>query len=47
MWLCSLPAARGRRVQVRSGARTCRGSPRTVFKIEPEMDIDYGTLLSF
>ncbi|XP_042572519.1 E3 ubiquitin-protein ligase ZFP91-like isoform X2 [Cyprinus carpio] len=34
-------AARGRRVQVRSGARTCRGSPRTVFKIEPEMDIDY------
>ncbi|XP_016088000.1 E3 ubiquitin-protein ligase ZFP91 isoform X3 [Sinocyclocheilus grahami] len=32
-------AARGR--QVRSGARTCRGSPRTVFKIEPEMDIDY------
>lgn len=34
-------AARGRRVQVRSGARTCRGSPKTVFKIEPEMDIDY------
>ncbi|XP_039546672.1 E3 ubiquitin-protein ligase ZFP91 isoform X3 [Pimephales promelas] len=34
-------AARGKRVQVRSGARTCRGSPRTVFKIEPEMDIDY------
>ncbi|XP_016323677.1 E3 ubiquitin-protein ligase ZFP91-like isoform X2 [Sinocyclocheilus anshuiensis] len=34
-------AARGRRVQVHSGARTCRGSPRTVFKIEPEMDIDY------
>ncbi|XP_067297431.1 E3 ubiquitin-protein ligase ZFP91 isoform X2 [Pseudorasbora parva] len=34
-------AARGRRVQVRSGARTCRGSPRTVFKIEPELDIDY------
>nr|XP_021326898.1 E3 ubiquitin-protein ligase ZFP91 isoform X1 [Danio rerio] len=34
-------AARGRRVQVRSGARTCRGSPRTVFKSEPEMDVDY------
>ncbi|XP_048052707.1 E3 ubiquitin-protein ligase ZFP91 isoform X2 [Megalobrama amblycephala] len=34
-------AARGRRVQVRSGARTCRGSPGTVFKIEPEMDIEY------
>ncbi|KAK2909035.1 hypothetical protein Q8A67_004872 [Cirrhinus molitorella] len=34
-------AARGRRVQVRSGARTCRGSPRTVFKIEPDMDTDY------
>ncbi|XP_026100413.1 E3 ubiquitin-protein ligase ZFP91-like isoform X4 [Carassius auratus] len=33
--------ARGRRVQVRSGARSCRGSPGTVFKIEPEMDIDY------
>ncbi|XP_016419293.1 E3 ubiquitin-protein ligase ZFP91-like isoform X4 [Sinocyclocheilus rhinocerous] len=31
--------ARGR--QVRSGTRTCRGSPRTVFKIEPEVDIDY------
>ncbi|TRZ00866.1 hypothetical protein DNTS_034086 [Danionella cerebrum] len=34
-------AARGRRVQMRSGARTCRGSPGTVFKIEPEMDNDY------
>ncbi|XP_059410333.1 E3 ubiquitin-protein ligase ZFP91-like isoform X4 [Carassius carassius] len=34
-------AAHGRRVQMRSGARSCRGSPKTVFKIEPEMDIDY------
>ncbi|XP_059410337.1 E3 ubiquitin-protein ligase ZFP91-like isoform X7 [Carassius carassius] len=33
--------AHGRRVQMRSGARSCRGSPKTVFKIEPEMDIDY------
>ncbi|XP_057186663.1 E3 ubiquitin-protein ligase ZFP91 isoform X2 [Triplophysa rosa] len=34
-------AARGRRAQVRSGARTCRGPPRTVFKVEPETDSDY------
>ncbi|XP_051558878.1 E3 ubiquitin-protein ligase ZFP91 isoform X2 [Myxocyprinus asiaticus] len=34
-------AARGRRPQVRSGGRTCRGSPRTAFKIEPDTDSDY------
>lgn len=34
-------AARGRRAQVRSGTRTCRGPPKTVFKVEPETDSDY------
>lgn len=33
-------AARGRRAQVRSGARTCRGSPKPVFKVEPGTDSD-------
>ncbi|XP_051993775.1 E3 ubiquitin-protein ligase ZFP91-like isoform X1 [Xyrauchen texanus] len=35
------PAARSRRPQVRTGGRTCRGSPKTVFKIEPDTDSDY------